>query len=68
MNDGNKIIYDKIRTLSEVLATFSESGVDSMNDLVSLLDLKDLDGDERTALKGWHEGAKQSAKSIREPN
>ena len=66
MNPINKKIFDQIQTQYEVSAQQTEHCVQIMNLLVDSIDISDLNGDERAALKGWHEGAQRSAKTIRE--
>jgi len=66
MNPVNKKLYKQIQTLYEVSAQQAEHGVEMMDLLVGAIDISDLNGDERAALKGWHEGAQRSAKTIRD--
>tara|TARA_Y100001963_G_scaffold32926_1_gene45722 strand:+ start:327 stop:530 length:204 start_codon:yes stop_codon:yes gene_type:complete len=66
MNPVNKKLYKQIQTLYEVSAQQAEHGVEMMDLLVGAIDISDLNGDERAALKGWHEGAQRSANTIRD--
>jgi len=68
MASGDQILLAKIETLYECLAQQAEDGVEKINLLVSAVDVNKLSGDDRVALQGWHEGAKRSAKTIRESN
>ena len=66
MNPINKKFYDQVQTQHEITAQQAEHGVAMMDLLVGAIDISDLNGDERAALKGWHEGAQRSAKTIRD--
>jgi len=66
MNPINKKFYDQVQTQHEITAQQAEHGVEMMDLLVEAIDISDLNGDERAALKGWHEGAQRSAKTIRD--
>ena len=66
MNPINKKFYDQVQTQHEITAQQAEHGVEMMDLLVGAIDISDLNGDERAALKGWHEGAQRSAKTIRD--
>ena len=66
MNPINKKLYGQIQTQHEISAQQAEHGVEMMDLLVGAIDISDLDGDERAALKSWHEGAQRSAKTIRD--
>tara|TARA_R100001082_G_C4307108_1_gene135065 strand:- start:7 stop:213 length:207 start_codon:yes stop_codon:yes gene_type:complete len=66
MASGDQILLAKIETLYECLAQQAEDGVEKINLLVSAVDVNKLSGDDRVKLQGWHEGAKRSAKTIRQ--
>jgi len=66
MASGDQILLAKIETLYECLAQLAEDGVEKINLLVSAVDVNKLSGDDRVKLQGWHEGAKRSAKTIRQ--
>ena len=66
MNPINKKFYDQVQTQHEIAAQQTQHNVEMMDLLVEAIDISDLNGDERAALKGWHEGAQRSAKTIRD--
>ena len=68
MASGDQIILEKIKTLYECLAQQAEDGVEKIDLLLSSIDVNKLSGDDRAALRGWHEGAQRSAKTIRQAN
>ena len=66
MDPITKKIFDQVQTQHEISAQQAEHGVEMIDLLIGAIDISNLNGDERAALKGWHEGAQRSAKTIRD--
>lgn len=64
---SNDPSHSQIESITESTALILESALQSVNMIVSNVNLQKLTGDQRVQLQGWHDGLKQACKVIREP-
>ena len=63
----DKAIYNQACSLQESTASFIEDAISNMNILSSVINLDNLDDEEKAAFAEWHKGMQQAAKVIRRP-
>ena len=57
--------HSQIESITESTANILDSAVQSVNMLISNVDLKKLTGEQKVQLKDWHQGLQRAALVIR---